>query len=269
MSNKIRIDKSGIKDEDREIALNILKKLRIGERVFGNPAEGLKKTLKKLDQDIRDKSSHDPLDWKMSNKEDIKQLMQIKAGINGELELARYIERIVKHDPSLNGVVFFSSLSTKEEDIDEKGYIPDTDFVVAYGDNIMILDAKNLRIGENIPIYISGNFLSTPTNTIMELSPSNFFWEGVFKEEGYDVNIGGCVVIISKSRVLIFKNKEWYTSLCKPIYIGDLREYLINWISSIKDKYVSLKLLTTLSKMQIKKTKSDIDFGKTLNRFFR
>lgn len=270
MKRKIGIDKTGIKEEDKEIAVDILGKLRNGERVFGNPGEGLKKTLKNIDEKIQKSKSSDPLEWTIVDKDLIKEKNLAKAGLSGEQQLAEYIEKIVKNDPELHGITFFASLSENYQDhLEESGYIPDTDFIAVYGNNIMILDAKNIRVQEDSPLYIIENKLMSLNTVLMELSPSNYFWENLFLKEGLDVKTDGCVVIISQSKALIFKNQEWYISPCKPVYIGDLRQFLLDWINKIEDNKISLRLLVFLSKMQIKKNEQKISYGRTIDRFKR
>lgn len=51
------INKDGIIEEDKKLAISILNKLRSGSRVIGNPAEGLKITLKKLDEQSKIKDA--------------------------------------------------------------------------------------------------------------------------------------------------------------------------------------------------------------------
>ena len=50
----MRINKDNISDSDKELAVSILNKLRAGNRVIGNPAEGLKKTLRELDSKLKE-----------------------------------------------------------------------------------------------------------------------------------------------------------------------------------------------------------------------
>lgn len=268
MNKQIFIDKNGIKEEDKELALKIIKELRNGKRVFGNPGEGLRITLKKLEQCLLDKNSNNPLVWKTKNKNIMQEISRVKAGINGEIRLASYIEQIIKNDPKLHGIIFFASLSSIDTETEEQlGYIPDTDFIAVYGKNIMILDAKNITISENNPIYIDNNFLKTPSSVIMELKSSKYIWENIFRKENFNGKIDGCTVLISDNKTLIYKNEEWYKNPCRPIFVGDLREFLIEWISKIKDTALSLKLLTIISNTQIRKKKSDIKFSDSLLRF--
>lgn len=266
--SSIRIDKSGIHEEDKEMAVNILNKLRNGERVFGNPGEGLRKTLKEIDKKIEKSNKTSPLEWNITNKNLIKEKNLVKAGLNGEQQLAEYIEKIVKNDPELHGIIFFASLSENYEvELETAGYIPDTDFIAVYGNNMMILDAKNIRVNEDSPIYISGNTLKSLNIDLMELTPSNYFWERILSKDGLNTKIDGCTVIVSQTKALIFKNHEWYKSPCKPVYIGELREFLIDWIKNINENNICLKLLVSLSKTQIKKNNEKISYGKALDRF--
>lgn len=247
----MRINKDNISDSDKELAVSILNKLRAGNRVIGNPAEGLKKTLRELDSKLKESQKTGPLSFKVSNKDLIGQIRLLKAGINGEETLADYIEKLIKHNPKLDGLIVFASLSSEQED-DNLDYIPDTDFVAVYGNNILILDAKNIVTSPDIPIYIDENVLKNPSKELIELHPSTYVWENIFKKTKTNIDsIDGCCVIINKNGALILKNKEWYSSPCRPIFIGDLNEFLENWIKN-KDNTVSLKLLTEIAKTQSK-----------------
>lgn len=269
MIEKILINKDSIKKEDIEIASKLIRELRSGKRVFGNPGEGLKRTLRKLEDDLLNQDKADPLIWKTKDRNILKEISRVKHGIKGEIRLSSYIEQIIKNDPELHGMIFFASLSSVDETkAEELGYIPDTDFVAVCGKNLMILDAKNISV--SYPVYIDEkDCLLTPNGKLMQLTTSKYVWEDILEKEKIKCNIDGCTVIVSSDKILIFKNDNWYRSSCRPIFVGDLRDYLIDWMSKIEDKTVSLQLLTIISKVQIRKDKSNIDFNNSLSRFMK
>ncbi|BCP63997.1 hypothetical protein SUT503_10550 [Streptococcus parasuis] len=70
----------------------------------------------------------------------------------------------------------------------------------------------------------------------------------------------------SNTGALIWKNDVWFRSNVKPLHISDLVDFLKTWIED-KDNETSLKLLTTIANMQIKKEKSTLNLNKTMKRF--
>ena len=265
---KIKINKDNINNEDIAFATSILNQIRNGKRVFGNVSLGLKKTLKTLDKKMIDNKSDDPTVFQITNSEVLGQISKTKAGITGENMLGEYLEKIIKYNKKLDGIIIFASLSKDNGKNDDLDYILDTDFLAVYGKSILIMDAKNIVTNPEVPLYIEDNILRTMSKEIMELHPSKFIWEKIFKENKIEFNItDGCVVICNKKGSLIWKNKDWYSSTVRPVHISELQLFLEEWISKQKDNIVSLKLLTEISKTQIRKEKSDIDFGTALKRF--
>lgn len=257
----MKIIKSTVMEEDKKYASTILTQLRIGDRVFGNPARGLKITLKKLEEEKKslelNKGKLEVLDNTGDINSDIRKL---KAGIKGEEDLAKYFEKVVKYDKDLQDIIVFASLSDPEhnEDSEEKGYIPDSDFIVIYGRDVLVVDAKNIVTSPEIPVYMQGNnlmSLSSP-EPILELHPSIYLWKEIFNKYGVEFNsIHGLTVVVNKSGMLIWKNDVWKSSEVKPIHISELVEFLHNWISD-KESITDLNMLVTISKMQIRKEKS-------------
>ena len=45
----MKLNKDGIREEDKKLAISLYNYLKAGSRVIGNPSEGLKETLKKLE----------------------------------------------------------------------------------------------------------------------------------------------------------------------------------------------------------------------------
>lgn len=251
-------DVENISNEDKIIALRIINKLKVGDRVFGNPGEGLKKTLKNLEKaQIEAEENKGELDYLDNDGEIKQQIALLKAGIKGEEELAEYFEKIVKFDPNLQDIIVFASLSDPKQDSGNGEYISDSDFIVIYGDNILILDAKNINTSPDLPIYLDGNTLvGVGGKEIMEFHPSTYIWQNIMINNNIKYNsIEGCCVIVNKRGACIWKNKEWYSSNVKPIHISELVDFLNEWVKD-KESKVNLSLLVTLSKMQIKKEKS-------------
>lgn len=261
------IDKSGIRDEDKRRAQRILNQLRIGQRVFGNPAEGLKITLKELDKKVK-QPNNNPLEFQLQDNDIKTEIARVKAGIEGEESLARYIEKMIKLDEGLDGLIAFASLSTEVGTLNSKGYIPDTDFLLVYGRNILVLDAKNIRTHPENPVFLAKGSLRNMNSVLVEdIQPSTMFWKTHFENHGIPIDsIDGYMVIYNKIGATILKNAEWYQSDSKPIHISDLNQTLHDWIQG-KDGTVSLSLLTFLSKAQIRKPKSNMDLSEAFRRF--
>ena len=262
-------DLENISDSDKLVALRVMNRLKAGDRVFGNPAEGLKITLKSIeDSHDEDESNKGVLDF-LSNDDEYKvQLARIKAGIRGEKTLAEYFEKIVKHDEILQDVVLFASLSDPEQSDDSQGYISDSDFVAIYGNHALILDAKNIRTNPELPIYLEGNDLVTVGGVLLlELHSSIFVWKKIFKNnETPYTSIHGVTVIVNNSGACIWKNQDWHKSDVKPIHISELVKFLHEWVKE-KSPETNLSLLTTLVKMQIRKEENSLDLRNARKRF--
>lgn len=250
--------------DDQLLVKKIMEKLRGGNRVFGNVAEGLKQTLKNRETELENlKSNRNPLDYLENDSELLHDIKLLKAGINGEEELAEYLRKIIKLDKSLQDVIFFASLSDPEQNEigEENGYIADSDFIALYDRHILIMDAKNIATSSEIPIYLEGNnLMSTGNKPLLELHPSTYVWKNIFTKNGVMYNsLHGCTVIINKSGSIIWKNSEWYESEVKPLHISELIDFLHSWIENTNvtgTPEVPLSLLLILSKMQIKTVKS-------------
>ena len=262
-------DVDRLQSTDKQLAVQIMNKLKAGYRVFGNPAEGLKYTLKNLEAQLASmESGMGKLDFMLNDAEIRDSMSKIKAGIVGEETLAEYFERIVKYDETLEDIIFFASLSDPEQNSGGDDYISDSDFVAIYGRNVLILDAKNIRTNPEVPIYLDGNTLvSVGGKPILELHPSTFVWQRVFQQAGCEVeSIKGCVVIVNQSGAAIWKNKDWHASNVQPVHISELVGYLTSWVDG-KDSSTDLSTVTALSKMQIRKEKTSLDLTNVRRRF--
>lgn len=258
---KIIKDANNIDKEDKLLTLNILNKIRNGDRVFGNPGEGLKQTLRQLDEQHEEfLKNQSVLSFTMNDAEWKTATAQLKAGIKGEETLAEYFEKIIKYDDELQDLILFASLSDPTQNSQNLDYIPDSDFIAVYGNNILILDAKNIPTNPEIPIYLDNNSLiAAGGKELLELHPSTFVWKKIFNNRNNIIDsMKGCVVIVNQSGALIWKNPEWYTSSVQPIHISSLLDYLHDWVKD-KEPTINLSLLTTLSKMQIRKESTGLD----------
>ena len=272
----MKINKSISNVERADIAYRLLNKLRAGDMMHGNPAEGLKRSLKKLQlEDKRANSSINKTDWKISSGELKSQIAKLKQGIKGEESLASYLQKIIKYTPELDGLIVFASLSTDISKEDELGYIPDSDFLCIYGNNILVLDSKAIKTPPVVPLYIKDNILKLLSKDLMEVKPSTPIWRNLLQKEGilseYNVKFGGITVIINNTGCLIWKNEDWYKSDCRPVFIGDLEEYLKEWVENIKEsqgeQIISLDLLSIIANTQIRKEKTDLDVSNMLQKF--
>lgn len=244
-------------------AISIISRLKEGDRVFGNPGEGLKKTLvkkeKEFDELEKNRSKLDFSDDDGGLNPDIKKL---KAGIKGEEDLAEYIENIVKADPRLRDIVTFASLSDPRKNSGGDEYISDSDFIMVHGSDILIVDSKNINTNPEMPLSLIGkDLVPIGADPILTINPSVFIWKEIFNEYGVKWNsVHGLTVIVNKKGALIWKNANWHKSEVKPIHIFDFVDFLNEWIEG-KSNETSLQLLTTLSEMQIKKNDAGIDLN--------
>ena len=266
----MKIIKRNVKEEDKEYALDILNKLRSGVRVFGSPAEGLKKTLSKLEENAPEEDNINTLEYHLNDSEYEEKKAKLKKGIKGEETLAEYWEKVIRLDPVLSDIIVYASLGDETQQKD-KDYIPDTDFLCIYGKDILVVDAKNINTKPDIPIFVQGNGIYSALNhdePILEVNPSTGYWKRTFEEEyqGEEINsIIGCVCIINKTGCEIFKDDDWLNSDIKPIHISELVEYLHGWVEE-KESEFDLNLLTLIMKKQIRKTESGLDltYGKRM-----
>ena len=124
----MKVIKHNVTEDDKRLALDILNRLRMGDRVFGSPAQGLKKTLLKLDNEKPESDTFDNVTWNLKDSEYEGEIAKLKKGIEGEKTLAEYFQKIIRLDNSLNDLIVFASLG---DEATEKDYIPDTDFLLS------------------------------------------------------------------------------------------------------------------------------------------
>lgn len=256
------IDKNNISDEDKILAVRIMNEIRSGKRCIGNPAEGLKKTLSDLEKKAENTNSSET-DFELVDKSLSSDIALVKAGINGEEQFSDYVTKLLKHcQKELNGIIFLSSL-TIDNGSNNLDYIPDTDFLAVYGNNIMVIDAKNIRTDKSVPIFLSkDNEICSPRGVLLELRPSTYLWRSFLQKKGIEYNlIEGYACIVNKTGATIFRNMDWYNSENKLIHISQLKEILLDWKERIDkiegEPKLSLRLLTELVKTQIRKNKPE------------
>lgn len=329
----MKLNLDGVRPEDKQLAINVLNYLKAGNRVIGDPGEGLRQTLAKLEEE-RDSKEFGKTDWEMKDPELESQISKTKAGIKGEEDLCEYLTRLVKYDDTLNGLVAFASLAYQFEDkhkndftnslanaklastesngdetilhysngmkihvntedylgdesiiaelsasevirqyaitVDEppakpeKDYIPDTDTLLVFGNHLLVVDAKNLKIknGQSLMLMDGVVVDAEKGKEIIEVHPSTHIWEEVMKTAGIPLeSIDGYVCIVNDTPVEIIRTDEWYASHTKLIHISELKDILHSWIEG-KNNTLSLKMLTEIAKAQIKKEKNisfDVD----------
>lgn len=259
----MKLNQDGINPEDKNLAINIRNYLIAGNRVIGDPGEGLKQTLAKLEEQ-RDNRNFDILDWKTKDSELENQISKTKAGIIGEEKLCDYLATLIKYDDKLEGLVAFASLAYDFGEENELDYIPDTDTLLVYGNHILVVDAKNLKTKPGTPLMLLDNLVvdAEKGKEIIEVHPSTHIWEKVMAQAGIPLDsIDGYVCIVNDQEVEIIRDEHWYECHTKLIHIAELKDILEEWVEG-KDNKLSLKMLTEITKAQIKKEKNlsfDID----------
>ena len=178
-------------------------------------------------------------------------------------ELCDYLARLIKYDDKLNGLVAFASLSYELENND-KDYIPDTDTLLVYGNHLLVIDAKNIKVKNGQALMLMNGVVvdADKGKEILEVHPSTHIWTNVMEKSNIPLeSIDGYVCIVSDTPVEIIRTEEWYASHTKLIHISELKDILEEWVDG-KDNTLSLKMLTEIAKAQIKKEKHlsfDID----------
>ena len=133
----MKIEKNGIPEEDKEYAIQILNDIRNRNRCIGNPAQGLKITLKGLEEK-KNSVDNSPTTWLLKDKELIAQINMVKAGIDGEEKCSDFLSQLLKYNDDLDGCVAFASLSQDQEN-NKLDYIPDSDIMVVHLNNFLII----------------------------------------------------------------------------------------------------------------------------------
>lgn len=259
----MKLSQDGINPEDKNLAINIRNYLIAGNRVIGDPGEGLKQTLAKLEEE-RDNKAFSILDWKVKDADLESQISKTKAGITGEEKLCDYLATLIRYDDKLEGLVAFASLAYDFGEENELDYIPDTDTLLVYGNHILVVDAKNLKTKPGTPLMLLDNLVvdAEKGKEIIEVHPSTHIWEKVMAQAGIPLDsIDGYVCIVNDQEVEIIRDEYWYECHTKLIHIAELKDILEEWVEG-KDNKLSLKMLTEIAKAQIKKEKNlsfDID----------
>lgn len=268
----MKLNKDGILDDDIKLAINIYNYLANGGRVLGNPAQGLKDTLKVLEEKYNKEKEH-ITDWLLDDKELKDNIAKVKAGIKGEEELADYLTVLLKNSKDLDGVIAFASLSYEQEN-NNLDYIPDSDFLLVFGSNLLVVDAKNINTNPDVPIMLveDGNIVTVEKEKpVLHVNSSTHIWEKVLNKKGLKFDtIDGYVCIVNTSGATIERTDTWYESNTKVIHISELYEELLNWVEKCKNNNTDicyLSTLTEIAKTQIRKEKSGLDLEKMKRQF--
>lgn len=259
----MKLNQDGIRPEDKQLAIKVRNYLISGSRVVGDPGEGLRQTLKQLEEK-RDNRSFSITDWKVNDAALDSQISKTKAGIIGEEKLAEYLATLIKYDDKLDGLIAFASLSYDTGKSEDLGYIPDTDTLLVYGNHLLVIDAKNIKTkpGQALMLLEGVVVDAEKGKEILEVHPSTHIWKKVMQNAGIPIeSIDGYVCIVNENEVEIIRTDEWYDSHTKLIHIAELKGILEEWVEG-KNNTASLKLLTEIAKAQIKKEKNisfDVD----------
>ena len=259
----MKLNQDGIKPEDKQLAVNVRNYLITGNRVIGDPGEGLRQTLAGLENE-RDNKEYSKTDWVVKDAELEQQIFLTKAGITGEEKLCDYLSTLIKYDDKLNGLVAFASLAYDFGTENNKDYIPDTDTLLVYGNHLLVVDAKNLKTKHNQVLMLSeGTVIDADKGKeLIEVHPSTHIWQKVMENANIPLeSIDGYVCIVNDTQIEIMRTDEWYSSHTKLIHVSELKDILEEWVEG-KDNTLHLNMLTEIAKAQIKKEKNvqfDVD----------
>ena len=259
----MRLIKSSVSPENREIAFDLANKLRAGKRVFGSPAEGLKHTLSNLKEPEED--SYDSIAYNTYDFDYIDEKNKLEAGIDGEKELSQYLEKIIRLDPKLEDLIVFASLGDTTR-LDNLGYIPDTDFLCVYGTKILALDAKNVKTSKKSQYQVLSDEdgkeaiynIKKLDEPFLEVNASIPWWQEELAE--YDLSYDGAVCFVNRSGATFVRDDIWQSSYIKPVHVSELVDFLHDWIDE-DAAVVELNLLADIANHQIQPETSDIDLS--------
>lgn len=272
----MKLNTDNITKEENESATKIYSALKSGSRCFGSPAEGLRKTLDNLETKHLS-VNFTKTQWVLTDLEYEEQVAKLKAGIDGEEQLAEYLSTLLKYKDDLDGVLAFASMSF-EQDNTSLGYIPDSDFLLVHGSNFMILDAKNVNTNPGKPLYVektSANTeqLVTANGKVIldDIHDGCHIWKAQFEKAGitYDT-FRSFVCIVNKKGADIIHNDYWQASTNKVIHISELENLLMDWVTENRGNATdvcSLKTLVAISKAQIKRKQTDLDLTQMKKEF--
>lgn len=243
----MHLNKNNVALEDKKRAVEIVNALRGGTRVFGSPAQALKIQLKELEKHAPEEDSADSVDYNLDDSDYKSQLSRLKAGIKGEEGLADYFKKIIKLDPTINDMLVFASLGDTQ-DLDNKEYISDTDFICLYGKHLLCVDAKNVKTTPRVTLYVQGNGVFSEKNEeepIYESNPQTPIWKQFLGDsiETYE----GITCIINKSGASISRDVAWNSSPIRPVHISELYDYITKWIRTKEPNYDLTTLLAITS----------------------
>ena len=264
----MKINKDNIPAEDKELALSIINSIRNNNRCIGNPARALQITLSELEEKKNDVDLN-PTTWLLKNRELEEQIAKIKAGIEGEKQLAEFLERLLKYDDKLKDLVAFASLS-QELNNNDRDYIPDSDFMIVYNDRFLIVDAKNISTNPDVPIMLDGTCILTdaerPKLLLEGVHSSINVWSDYFNKNNIKYSsIDNIICIVNKSGANITRSINTDNQL---IHIATLHQFLLGWIEmQVGSGIVQLRDLTQIAKCQVRKEHSGLDLADIRRKF--
>lgn len=252
----IKLYQDNIREEDKKLALMVRNSIQGGSYVIGNPALGLRKTLRQLEEE-KESTKKLGTDWNIVNSDLENRIYLTKAGIEGEIELTDYLAKLIKYEDDLFGLIAFASLAYGETD-NNLDYIPDTDTILVYGRNLLIIDAKKLKTKpKDILIQDENTVYNEKGKELISFNSSVGFWKKVFKEREIELDsIKAFVCIVNNSEVEVVKDDVWRKSDTKVIHISELKSLLKYWVKD-KEPNMYLDILTEIAKAQIKEEKDN------------
>lgn len=260
----------------------ISSRIHNGKRILGKPARGLYKTLQKIEADGPSFISKLPI---QTVDTDYKQtISKMKAGIKGEEQLG---DVLAFEANKFDTLVCFASTSigsdkgSNQTNLDNKGYIPDTDFVLVCGDSILVLDAKNCYSKTPIQVIKEGDFdtgrdtfsikdASSKTlvpnilsSTHLWINYLNTFDGLIFDDDIYE----DVVLVNNQPKMSIFKNQDYYDAPFRVVHVQEIDKILTDFIKDAKNNNTFNLYLLAIIYQNLIKEDSDIDAESIVGNF--
>lgn len=191
--------------------------IKSGETIFGDPAACLT--------------------WGIDGN---RMLPQLQFGIEGEKQTASTLKSIAENNP---GMFIFHSLSWPESS-------GDTDHVVIYGNNLIVIDSKRWKKARKYSVTASGTILrgTVPFDSgKVKVRYAVNHWKKLFPE----MKVTG-VVTIAQEKVFVSRDRNWYTAPYRLVENEKLAEFLTETFEKTRNKQVSGSTLVKLGAYCIK-----------------
>lgn len=241
----------------------IINAIRGNNRALGYVATGLKQTQdsksgtsdKSGDFSLLGKTSENKFDYKLAegaSKDD----RMAAAGIKAEEELFAYLCKILTQFPS---AVLIPSLTMEDiqEQLDEKGYIGDLDFVLIIGKSILIIDSKVLAPSNEVPYSIRNGNIVLATKIVREVHPGQFYVKKWAKEHNFELKkLSEYVIIMNRQETLVYKSPAWHSSIWKLFHVTELYKELEKFYNENNDDSFHLDIISEMYKHHISAEKS-------------